>query len=48
MKLFGLDFPRDHIPRPDHGPYMRFLVSLHPLALWIPAAIIGLLVGLLR
>lgn len=48
MMLCGLEFPRDHIRRPDHGPLMGFLISLHPFTAWVPAAIIGALIGWLR
>ena len=47
MKLLE-GFPFDKVHRPEHGPVMRVLVSMHPLAMWIPAIIVGLLIGLLR
>lgn len=47
MKLLE-GFPFDNIARPDHGPVMRILVSMHPLTIWIPAIIVGFILGLLR
>ncbi len=39
-------FPFDDVPRPDHGRAMQWLASMHPLTLWIPAVILGFVLGL--
>jgi hypothetical protein len=45
----GLPFPYDRERSTSgHGPIMGFLIRVHPLAMWIPAAVIGLIVGWLR
>lgn len=46
MMLFGLEFPRDRIQRPDQGPVWGLLISLHPFVLWGPAIILSALIVL--
>ena len=46
MKIGGLKFPYDHERDVSaHGPFAGFIMRLHPLALWIPALLIGMVAG---
>jgi hypothetical protein len=50
MMLGGLKFPlKDELPgqRQAHGPVLIWLVRIHPVALWLAGAALGLAVGLL-
>jgi hypothetical protein len=49
MLIGGLEFPYDRTRSTSgHGPVGSFMCRIHPLAMWIPAAIIGAIVGYLR
>jgi hypothetical protein len=49
MKIGGLEFPYDH--QRDvrvHGRFVGIVLRIHPLALWLPAIVLGLILGILR
>lgn len=46
MKIGGLEFPYDHERDVGTlGSIGGFIARLHPLAMWIPACVIGVIVG---
>jgi hypothetical protein len=49
MMIGGIKFPYDSTRDVStHGPIVGFVLRCHPLALWIPGMLIGLVAGLLR
>lgn len=47
MKIGGLKFPYDHERDVSHhGPVCGFLMRTHPFAIWIPAILISMILGL--
>jgi hypothetical protein len=49
VKISQIEFPYDWARDTScHGRVASFLMRCHPLALWIPAALVGAIVGLLR
>lgn len=46
MIVGGLQFPYDRErDTTGHGPVASFVIRTHPLAMWIPAIIVGVIVG---
>jgi len=46
MKIGGLEFPYDHHRDVSaHGRISGFILRTHPVAMWIPAIIVGLIIG---
>lgn len=46
MKIGGLEFPYDRTRDVSaHGRFAGFMMRCHPLAMWIPAVVIGLIAG---
>jgi hypothetical protein len=46
MTLSGLPFPYDRLRNTsEHGFVTSFLIRIHPLALWIPFMMAGVIIG---
>jgi hypothetical protein len=51
LMLGGLGFPMiDELPgqREAHGPIMLWLMRVHPIAMWLVAILVGLVIGFLK